>query len=715
MNQITDPPNEYTFGLDFDYGVWQPDTSITFANVPWDNSYQDVWETSEASFNKWFDDLPDTYPSKIHHLTYATPSLPIKVNAPLNAISKFNYLRVHNPAQPVPGSDQPAYLYYFILDTFRTNANTTTIHVQIDVWQTYRRKTRFLRAFIEQGHAGIANESQNEDRGRKWLNIPEGLDTGAEYLIADYRNLYSQNSYDVLITSATNLVAAPGTISDPSLATATGGSIQNIPSATSTYMVTRENLRPYFSAMAGYPWVTQGIVRVVIVPRLATLGITATPVERTNNYPPGASGSAESYLHTLPSSSAHGTNVTFDIDGILDQMIEHVGPRYAHLKKFLTAPYCLLEVSTFMGDTMTYRPELFSQGDPEARVDISLIPGAERMEFSTRAYNALGRNGTGERYNAAVSISNFPTLPVVNNMAIGALASSAHSRNAARGALDFSQQLAMMGNQNAYDSSKLSADTAYQNEQANRGLSTQLQGMQQQTAMTNQGFSAAGNVIMGAGAGGAAAGPVGAGVGAIGAAASSAASAGAMLRNQQSERQQLAATNRVGQNNANNSYNASQSINESNKALADFGARGNYEQGIKAMQAKVQDTMLTQPGVSGGFGGEFLRLIQQGYRFECRLKAIDKSAVRRIGEHWLRYGYMINTFMHMPEDLHVMTKFTYWKAQEVYMYSGRMPEIFRMALKGILTKGVTVWKDVNDIGVVDPATNRPITGFSIGD
>src|SRR5690606_27072048 len=236
VNQITDPPLEHDFGLDFDYSVWTADTELTFVNVPFGNDYRDVVEQTPAQFNAWIDGQP-TKTLTFGDFTKVLPGAPIKIHAPLNSVNRFNYVRVHDPAEPVQGGES-AYYYYFVLDMQYVNAETTAVIVQLDVWSTYRHRVRVLRGFVERSHIGIANTQADDDRGRRWLTVPEGFDTGADYRIAGQKNIWrSSTNNTVIITSATDLETHPGTVDDPVLQSAPGGYLQSIPTATKSYAI----------------------------------------------------------------------------------------------------------------------------------------------------------------------------------------------------------------------------------------------------------------------------------------------------------------------------------------------------------------------------------------------------------------------------------------------------------------------------------------------
>lgn len=70
------------------------------------------------------------------------------------------------------------------------------------------------------------------------------------------------------------------------------------------------------------------------------------------------------------------------------------------------------------------------------------------------------------------------------------------------------------------------------------------------------------------------------------------------------------------------------------------------------------------------------------------------------GDTMLRYGYMLNQQWQMGK-LQVMKHFSYWKCSEVWCSGeGNALEGAQQAIKDIMTAGVTVWSDPNEIGRV---------------
>ena len=75
------------------------------------------------------------------------------------------------------------------------------------------------------------------------------------------------------------------------------------------------------------------------------------------------------------------------------------------------------------------------------------------------------------------------------------------------------------------------------------------------------------------------------------------------------------------------------------------------------------------------------------------------------GDRMLRYGYACDFAWHVT-DWCPCQRFCYWQASDVWMSgAGNVAERYQRAVKDILLRGVTVWKDPNDIGSVSVYDN----------
>src|SRR5699024_4313029 len=95
---------------------------------------------------------------------------------------------------------------------------------------------------------------------------------------------------------------------------------------------------------------------------------------------------------------------------------------------------------------------------------------------------------------------------------------------------------------------------------------------------------------------------------------------------------------------------------------------------------------------------ETLLMSQNAMKLSLRFKMIDNAAIRRIGEHWIRYGYAVNQYVNVGANEMCMTRFTYWKVQNLVVSNSQIPELFKNAIRGIFEKGVTIWADPDRIG-----------------
>jgi hypothetical protein len=116
-------PNQYGFGLQFNYQVWTPETHLTLCRVPWDASYRDVvmFDTTEDLEN-YCRNTAYGGAANYYGTTLITPTTPVKVDLPFNDVYTYNYLMVKNPASPADPPyfttihDKPRTFFYFIND-----------------------------------------------------------------------------------------------------------------------------------------------------------------------------------------------------------------------------------------------------------------------------------------------------------------------------------------------------------------------------------------------------------------------------------------------------------------------------------------------------------------------------------------------------------------------------------------------------------------------
>lgn len=759
-NEIGQLPNVSKFGGGFSYVAWTPDTTVRLANVPWNSDYRDVvYFDSKTAFNSWLDGPERQGPSIIlNKMTYARPGMPIRLNLPFEVCYQFNYIRVVNNAQPVTAHHQsgtppvinvqnytesgPQILYYFITDIEYLAPNTTQLHIQLDVWQSFCHSVNFGNCYIERGHVGIANEHQFDNNGRDYLTVPEGLDVGNEYqIVKTYEHIVADNdSADtkskILVASTTSLVPPYGTVDDPTLKTAQGNSYGNLPNGCDFYYFdSNSDWQDFLEFMQDKPWVTQGIASVTAVTQDFIIGLSGTDGDGNFRYDvvtPDPSNSALSF-YRVRSGKAAGSSV---IGVIADPPRPELGnmrdtrflafdwrdnllpSRYAHLKKFLTNPYTVIELTSYSGTPLVLKPECMYSDHIQVLQKTWLGLPSPRIAWMPFRYNAVENAGNnvvdssgaimndrGEMWDMMTGIMSLPSFSVVNNGAMAYMAANAHGIAYQHSSADWSQTRAMMGAGNDRANASRGMDNAYDNAQVGVNAIMRSGNLGIETAGYRALQSGANSMVGGVGQGGQA-GATNIATGALNAGASF-----AIERNQIS--QSSAISQGAAQSVANNNRNLAGQNIDSNYDYAAAASQGDYQNAIAGINARVQDAKMIQPTTSGQLGGDAFNLAMFKWGVFAKVKMLQPALMNAIGEYWLRYGYAVNRFGRVPADFQVMEKFTYWKLRETYITSSTCPEIFRQTIRGIFEKGVTVWSDPNDIGNIDIADNDPRNGITL--
>jgi hypothetical protein len=735
---LTDLPNASNFGESFNYAVWTPNTQIELCNVPWTSDYRDIVDfDTQAALDAYLDTVAGPK-IKIAKMTLARAGDPVRINLPFNAAYTFNYLRVNNGTDPVTArytdpdgivrsvTDVPKTLYYFIQDVSYLAPNTTQLSVMLDVWQTFGRDINFGNCYVERGHIGIANNVQFQNQGRDYLTVPEALDIGNEYNINEtYKFQIPDNQVSddansaawIVIGIAADVSADPGDTSSPNLSTTVDlANSDGMPNGFNLiYFKSIEDFKWFIFNFTAQPWITQSIMFITLIPPLHEvtdeLSLSPQSIWDTN-----AKAIVTDKGWNVDSN--HTVRINRKIaTSFRNAAAAFVPDRYRILNKFYTSPYMWIEMTTYNGAPLMLRPELIPSDDLDVDIYQHSAPPSPRWAIVPSHYNATGTSGDaddGEFLDFATYITNFPQFTVLNNNYLSYLAANKNSIAYGYSSADWSQQKALHGASTGFDVSQAGISNTLGQASAQKTLNNQMTNL----ANMNQIYDSVkdvGNTIAGGN-------PLAAGAHALTAGMDAAV---AVSNN--------SAKNSF-QNNAINNQTSS-SISYANIAanrnydFAQYAAKGDYQNSINAVQARVQDAKMIQPSSVGQIGGESLipslfgPSLGSGYSFDiknyagwriyAKIKMINPGYMVLIGEYWLRYGYAVNRFHTMPSSLKCMTKFTYWKLKETYITSSLCPEVYKQTIRGIFEKGVTVWVTPTDIGNIDIASNEPIAGITL--
>ena len=145
--------------------------------------------------------------------------------------------------------------------------------------------------------------------------------------------------------------------------------------------------------------------------------------------------------------------------------------------------------------------------------------------------------------------------------------------------------------------------------------------------------------------------------------------------------------------NAARTYNTTVANAARSKAIAERGV----EAGWNATKLKAPNR----------FGADAQRLGKvRPLGLFANIVTMSNADIARVGDQMLRYGYAASQNVR-ASSLNVMPKFSYWQASDLWLVSRTgVSEAQQEILKGIFKRGVTVWRNPDDIGKVSIYDNR---------
>lgn len=667
---------------------WAIQSRVTLCRVAWDDSYKDVvsFESPEKR-NEYFDSLKSES-IVLDNYTYLKPNEPISIDVPFHKAYTYNYLIVDNPKTDDPDDVTPPRFYYFIEGAAMMNPSTTALTLQLDVFQTYLWQFRLGVCFVERGHLAMAAMHNRLESGnyntaetmRIFGVASEGLDVGSEYAItrAEMFDL-SAKKWAVIVQSNTDLAADWGTRDNPSLKTADGQMTDGLASGCNVYAIESWDYSAFMKKVRDAPWVAKGIVSISAFPKTI---LTDGPSVSLN-------GIDAHFLGDTPDEGVYFTSE----ETILEQLGRLTSDDFKYVDKLKCFPYSVIEIVNYQGNSLLLKPEMVNDKKLTLKQMACAAPPYQKIAFFPAHYGeAVGDSGYGktdyytmdyklEEYSekthevnygywldTAIWFQDFPQMSIVNDEYVNYLASTTNRRQFSYNAAGWSQQKSLAGNQLTYDQAQQQLGT----NQTNKDI-------ENRAAITAAELGAIGNLPN---------------------------LSGMALGIASAYNQYQASNEQFNVNQAQANHFATQ-----NKTLADWAARGDYQNAIAGIDATVQDAALTQPSQSGQMAGDGFNLSNGMMIVQIRYKTITTQMQEIVGNYFLKYGYAIRQYLVPQKDFMCMEKYTYWKMLDTSIICSTADEGVKNAIRGIFEKGVTVWRNPSDIGRTYGADNAPIQGI----
>lgn len=440
--------------------LWEPGTTITLCNVPWDASYNDVIEWGQDGNDKtgYFDALTDGLDSlMLHDSTYCRVGQPVQIDVPYTTARLFNYMVVRNPKLPTDAdmlstspTTYPVTYYYFVTSCEQSNPASCLMNLQLDIWTTYYPDFIDLGVgYVEQGHVAMANAPLANASGNalpyalsRYCSTPEGISTGDSFetVVERFWSLQGDVTYTditdadgnvvswtafqgdlqkniIMIVATADLTQDPGTIDSPKLKTSTGGTYWGLFSGCSTYALDVENWAACAKKLQDASWVSQCIISLTLMPRCILTD--AQLVERQFLGEDGYS------FYELTSVVAGDTPTTSIRDaGVVDLAMVEQGwgathddwmegrystydlSKYRSLRKLWCYPYTVFEVQG-NGTSIFLKPELFGGRGIKLRTIVQGVAPFSSIALFPENYGTYVRTSYAQRaYNSQGFVNN---------------------------------------------------------------------------------------------------------------------------------------------------------------------------------------------------------------------------------------------------------------------------------------------------------------------
>lgn len=712
---------------------WEPGSTVLLCNVPWDSAYSNVVDWTLDSRESYFSDIASSGTSvELTKSAYMPVSVPVQIDVPYSVALRYNYLVVSNPPSPVEGDTGDTF-YYFITQLERPNPHSTLVTVQLDVWTTRVPSMRLGVGYVRNGHIAMANEpalTGTPDSMRTYLSESEGIDVGTEmypvfqapFSLQEPTSTSTATVDYTIITSTVDLTSDFGTVSNPSLKTATGGTYGNLISGCNVYLCFGWVFPKLMLYLSQYPWISQCIINITIAPFCCVQTEYLEPVSinggkfGTDNPVYTLSEKRDTYEPMQPSQIATADLAVFDYDSAWEGLEE-----YRSILKLRTYPYSVVELTNNQ-QSVFLKPQCFSSAKcPIDVLGFASQPDPQAVVFPERYCSETDENyfmdfrgsstpGTkqqtipyGTYLDTALWYDAFPQVTITNNSYIGYLASTAHTRAYSYSNAAWTSESANLAATNDFVNSTLYNALEYQTAQYN----IQASETQRQNNMTQGVINTVANGVQGAANSIAmftnpktAAMGIASAVGTVAGAVSNATSTYTDYAN-------ATATIEASRSVANSQLSTRTTTTDNNYSLAAKVNAGDYKMAVAAIDASYADAALLQPSSSGNVGGSGFRY-SVGLLFGGCLKysRVSRGAIRRIGDFFLRFGYAINRFIAMPDTLVFNDHFSYWQVTQLTVLKFDGTELERDAIRGAFSQGLTVWKNPGEIGSVLPKDNQ---------
>src|SRR5690625_1105724 len=345
----------------------------------------------------------------------------IRVSTPYHLIAGVNYCKFISDFEP------DITYYAYVMDYKYINDNTTEIHLLIDGIMTFcqgNTLNKFKNLSVSRKHL---SRSEYNNRIVELKNNDDVIKTSTKRNTHTSKLLF--NELSVLMQVSCSLTADFGDMYDPKIESSDGITFDKITSPVNLYVVSKSQFNSLMDKLAKFPWITQNIRSVSLVPSILLENKTVKVNPKSFTF---------DHLYTLVTNGTTELN-KFDtellkISKTTDELYDLFNLDPAEDKHLLRNEYTTTEVYTFNGEQLFIDNGLLSDKYGLFFRSSYVMGYHNEVAVYVENYKSID-DKEGSFLNDAIFIKNFDDVPIMIDNYNLSMAKSAHQRQLAESKL----------------------------------------------------------------------------------------------------------------------------------------------------------------------------------------------------------------------------------------------------------------------------------------
>lgn len=355
----------------------------------------------------------------------------IRDRSELNVSINYNEFRGVNYCTFLSDFEPNTRYYAYVITYEYNNDNNIRIDLLIDPIMTFCQGSTLeslTNLSVTRKHM-----YKSEYNSRLWelKNNGDVLKTSTKTYFKE--NEYLFKDFDVIIQCSCDLTADFGTVDNPLIETSEGITFDNISSPVNLYQIEQVRLRDFMKAVAKFPWITQNIKSINLIPSIFINNDNLESVTMTSSKFNGLS----QFKDKGKSSRSIFENALSEINYSLDDLYEmfNLDDNTRHL---LRSEYTTSEVYTWDSQQLLIDNGLLNESAGIKFKSLVVTGYSNEVALYLQDYkrhSQAGSQGKGSFLNDAIYFRNFDDIPILIDNYTLALSKSANQRELAESQL----------------------------------------------------------------------------------------------------------------------------------------------------------------------------------------------------------------------------------------------------------------------------------------